>query len=46
MAKVLKMEEMQPLVEANLDAAIYRALDEITVSDMRGFYRKTSYIAI
>lgn len=43
---VLKIEEMQPLVEANLDAAIYRALDEITVNDMRGFYRKTGYIAI
>ena len=42
---VLKIEEMQPLVEANLDAAIYRALDEITVNDMRGFYRKTGYIA-
>ena len=31
---VLKMEEMQLLVEANLHAAVYSALDQITVNDM------------
>ena len=40
------MEEMQLLVEANLHAAVYSALDQITANDMRGFYRETGYIAI
>ena len=43
---VLKMEEMRLLVEANLHAAVYSALDQITANDMRGFYRETGYIAI
>jgi len=43
---VLKMEEMQLLVKANLHAAVYSALNQIIVNDMRGFYRETGYIAI
>lgn len=43
---VLKMEEMRLLVEGNLHAAVYSALDQITANDMRGFYRETGYIAI
>ena len=41
------MVEMRLLVEANLHAAVYSALDQITVNDMRGFYRETgTYVAI
>ena len=40
------MEEMRLLVEANLHAAVYSALDQITANDMRGFYRETGHIAI
>lgn len=43
---VLKMEEMRLLVEANLHAAVYSTLDQITANDMQGFYRETGYIAI
>lgn len=43
---VIKMEELEALVTLNLDAAIYTALDQITVSDMQGFYRETGYIFI
>lgn len=43
---LLKREEMSPLVNTSLDAAIYRALDEITPHHMQGFYRDTGYIFI
>ena len=43
---VLKREEMQPVVRANLHAAIYNALEEITENDLIGFYRYTDYIFV
>ena len=40
------MEEMRLLVGANLHAVVYSALDQVTVNDMRGFYRETGYISL
>ena len=37
---------MRLLVEGNLQAAVYSALDQITVNDMRGIYWEAGYIAI
>ena len=43
---ILKREELEPLVSANLHAALYYALGEISVNDMLGFFRHTNYIFI
>lgn len=43
---VLKREEMQQLVSADLHAAIYFALEEITENDIAGFYRNTEYLFV
>lgn len=43
---VLKREEMQQLVSANVHAAVYTTLEEITENDMVGFYRNTGYLFV
>ena len=37
---------LRTLVESNLKVGAYQALESITESDMRGFYRATGYIDI
>ena len=43
---VLKREEMQPVIRANLHAAVYDALEEITENDLIGFHRYTDYVFV
>lgn len=43
---VLKKDEIQSVVRANLHAAIYDALEKITERDLLGFYRHTDYIFV
>ena len=39
-------QRLRTLVESNLKVGAYEALDSISASDMRGFYRATGYIDI
>ena len=43
MKTVLHRYEYRDLLRFNIDVAIYRALQEISVSDLRGFYGKVGY---
>ena len=43
---VLKREEMQPVIWANLHSAVYDALEEITENDLIGFHRYTDYVLV
>ena len=43
MKTVLHRYEYHDLLRFNIDVAIYRAPQEISASDLRGFYRKVGY---
>lgn len=46
MKTMLHRYEYRELLRFNIDVAIYRALQDISVSDLRGFYSQVGYFNI